>query len=316
MEIPGGQRERKGRFPGGHVSGGVAAFFDLDGTLTKLPSMERRFFLWLKTRGEIFWGNCFLWIAEAARLAPQGISAIQHSNKMYLRGIRIFNESGASDEVAAARHTDGHQATGQAGAPSSGGELRNPGSPVPEFLERTVKRVVWHARQGHKIVIVSGTLEPLARKAARSLQEQLVARGINSAIRVVATRLEERSGRWTGRIVGEAMFGETKARAMKKLADEMRLELTHCYAYGDSLSDRWMLGAVGKPAAVNPQTELARLAKTKGWPVLQWQDEKHLTKRSASGLSESKVRAVWLEKKEERAAIASLSDWSARARNE
>jgi HAD superfamily hydrolase (TIGR01490 family) len=316
MAIFGGQREREERFAGGHVSGGVAAFFDLDGTLTKLPSVERRFFRWLKMRREISWRNYFSWIAEAARLMPQGIGAIQHANKMYLRGIRIFNESGASNEVSAVRHMNGHQAMGQAGAPSSGDELRYPGLPVPEFFEQAMKSVVWHARQGHKIVIVSGTLEPLARRAALSLEKELMARGIGSAIRVAATRLEEHAGRWTGRIVGEAMFGEAKARAVKELADEMRLGLTQCYAYGDSLSDRWMLGAVGKPAAVNPQTELARFARTRGWPILQWQNEKHLTERSPSELRESEASTVFLEKREESEAVSGFNYYSMRAGNE
>jgi len=50
-------------------SGGVAAFFDLDGTLLALPSLERRFFRMLRYRRAIAAKNYLLWLAEAVRLA-------------------------------------------------------------------------------------------------------------------------------------------------------------------------------------------------------------------------------------------------------
>jgi phosphoserine phosphatase len=134
--------------------------------------------------------------------------------------------------------------------------------------------------QGHEIVLVSGTLEPLARGAARILEAEVAARGSAAAIRVCATRLEERDGKWTGRVLGEAMFGEAKACAAKRLAEEMRLDLTRCYAYGDSLHDRWLLEAVGKPAAVNPSNDLAEIARMRGWALLRWNKETELTQRT------------------------------------
>src|SRR5712692_4351722 len=120
----------------------------------------------------------------------------------------------------------------------------------------------------------SGTLEPLAREVALALVVRLAVRGIKSSIGVCATLLEEAEEKWTGRIVGEAMFGEAKARAVRKLAAEQGLDLARCYAYGDSASDRWLLEAVGKPAAVNASDELARIARKQGWPVLSWEKDK------------------------------------------
>jgi len=94
-------------------------------------------------------------------------------------------------------------------------------------------------------------------------------------IRVCATRLEERDGMCTGRVLGEAMFGEAKARAAKRLAEEMRFDLTRCYAYGDGTNDRWLLEAVGKPAAVNPSNDLAEIARMRGWPILSWKEKEN-----------------------------------------
>ncbi len=253
-------------------SGGVAAFFDLDGTLAALPSLERRLFRTLRYRRLIPPQNYFLWLKEAIRLLPRGISEILQGNKMYLRGVQFFDERGEGDGEVSSWHKSGHQAEGQASARPSKRARRNPRLPVPTFFAQAIERVVWHAKQGHEIVLSSGTLEPLARQAAHALEGELAVRGITVTVRVIATRLEEMDGRWTGRVLGEAMFGEAKARAAKRLAAGMRLDLERCFAYGDSLKDRLLMAAVGRPAAVNPSNDLASIARTRGWPILSWKE--------------------------------------------
>jgi alcohol-forming fatty acyl-CoA reductase len=273
-------------------SGRVAAFFDLDGTLVSLPSLERRLFRTLQYRRAIPVKNHFLWLKEAMRLIPRGISAILQANKMYLRGVQILDERGEGDKDVSSWHKGGHQAEGQALAPPR----RNPRLPVPTFFAQAIEKVVWHAKQGHEIVLMSGTLEPLARGAARAMEAELAARGITVAIRVIATRLEKRDGKWTGRVMGEAMFGEVKARAAKRLAEEMLLDLGRCYAYGDSWNDRWLMQTVGRPAAVNPSKDLAGITQTRGWPVLSWEGKESRTQRR-------RVRREIADKKELPSAI-------------
>jgi HAD superfamily hydrolase (TIGR01490 family) len=276
-------------------SGAVAAFFDLDGTLVALPSMERRFFRILRYRREISTKNFFLWVREAMRLIPRGLGATLHANKMYLRGVQILDERGERVGEASSWHKDGHQAKGQASAPPR----RHPRLPVPRFFAQAIERVAWHARQGHQIVVLSGTLEPLARAAAQAMAIELALRGVTTRIRVCATRLEAMDGKWTGRILGDAMFGETKARAAKWLAEKLQLDLEQCYAYGDSLNDRWLLAAVGNPAAVNPSSDLASLARTCEWPMLPWEEKEKLTLKSGGRGEFTKKRnhhgafAVW-----------------------
>ena len=202
-----------------------------------------RFFRMLRYRKLIGIRNYFFWCVEVVRLAPRGINQILHANKMYLRSISV----GEKDLLKA-----------------------------PTFYPEAIERLVWHAERGHLIVIVSGTLEPLAERAARALEAELGERGLATKICVCATRLEVKCERWTGRILGEAMFGEAKARAVRRIAAEENLDLQRCFAYGDSSSDEWMLEAVGKPAAVNPSNDLARIARRNDWPVLTWGKEKHL----------------------------------------
>ncbi|HKW32917.1 MAG TPA: HAD-IB family phosphatase [Candidatus Acidoferrum sp.] len=250
----------------------VAAFFDLDGTLLPPPSLEQRFFRMLRDRREIPLTNYFVWWREALKLLPHGINRVMQANKMYLRGVHSFVEIGAENRINSSAHKNGHpsqlRASEEDGRPSKPPRF-NPRWPVPHFFEDGMERVAWHAMQGHAIVIVSGTPEPLANAAARALETELATRGIASRIRACATKLEERDGHWTGRILGEAKFGKAKARAISTLAEEMNLDLSQSWAYGDSAQDRWMLASVGNPAAVNPTPKLSRIAWKRDWPLLR-----------------------------------------------
>jgi HAD superfamily hydrolase (TIGR01490 family) len=232
-------------------SGGrIAAFFDLDGTLAAGPSLEQRFFRLLRDQRVIPMMNYFFWLSEALHLAPRGIRAMRYANKMYLRRV---------PPDAVERQADGIS-----------------------FFAEAVERLAWHAKEGHEIVIVSGTLETLAREAARQLQEELEARGIAAILHVRATRLGEKTGRWTGQILGEAMIGEAKSHAVKLLAAETGINLARSYAYGDSAMDRWLLAAVGQPVAVNPSKELLRLAQRRNWAVMVWEKRGEEESRQSS----------------------------------
>jgi len=239
------------------AGGRVAAFFDLDGTLISGPSLEKRFFADLRQRRAIPIGNYLLWLARAARLAPKGIQTMRHANKMYLRGVcRDGSESSDAGQTDRA---------------------------VPRFFPAGIDRVAWHAKQGHAIVLVSGTLAPLAEEMAVALVVRLAVRGIEASVGICATRLEENEGRWTGWIIGDAMFGEAKARAVRRIAAESGFDLSECYAYGNCVDDRWMLEAVGRPVAVNPSREMEALAGRRGWTALTWVEKDQL-RQSAQGM--------------------------------
>ncbi|HKW56813.1 MAG TPA: HAD-IB family phosphatase [Candidatus Acidoferrum sp.] len=242
----------------------IAAFFDLDGTLLSLPSLETRFFRSLRHRRVIRLGNYLRWLAEAARLFPRGLKQIWHANKMYLHGVSISEAASSFPRLPDAPRTFVKPRPGE-----RHGRKHIPEMP-PSFYPEALARFAWHAKHGHALVIVSGTLQPLAMSVAAALEEWLVSIGSGAAIGVYATRLEARGSRWTGGIAGEAMFGEAKALAVKQIAESRRFDLAKCFAYGDSANDRAMLEAVGRPAAVNPSNDLARIANRQGWPILRW----------------------------------------------
>jgi phosphoserine phosphatase len=107
---------------------------------------------------------------------------------------------------------------------------------------------------------------------------------VETKISVAATQLEIRDGRLTGRVAGEAMFGEAKARALRDFARAANTSLEQCSAYGDSSLDRWMLAAAGHSFAVNPTTRMHRIARSRGWEILQWTDSPLETAREQCAL--------------------------------
>ncbi|HXJ07078.1 MAG TPA: HAD-IB family phosphatase [Candidatus Acidoferrum sp.] len=252
----------------------VAAFFDLDGTLLPKPSLEKRLFSMLRHRHLICMASYWLWMREALRLAPRGIKQIQHANKMYLRGVRVEKANCAAEISASCLRRDA--------AREAEKEQKCAGEHFPPFFPDAVERAAWHAERGHAMVILSGTLEPLAKKAGAALETELLQRGFAVSIAVCATRLEAAAGSWTGRVAGEAMFGEAKAGAAKRFCASREIQLSSCFAYADSANDRWMLEAVGKPIAVNPSNDLARIAARNGWPVVQWKDKRHAARQTQS----------------------------------
>jgi phosphoserine phosphatase len=239
----------------------IAAFFDIDGTLLAGPSLERRLFVNLRYRRVIPTRNYFLWLAHCFRLAPLGIQTILHANKTYLRGIAALSSTGT---LVCPEERRNYSPANRVASESVESPFKFP------FLAAALDQAAWHAAANHAIILVSGTLAPLAYQVALALTFRLIARNFLAQVVVCATNLEEINHRWTGRITGDAMFGQAKARAIHHIAATQNFDLRRCYAYGDSLNDRWMLGAVGRPAAVNASKELERVARLNDWPLLRW----------------------------------------------
>jgi HAD superfamily hydrolase (TIGR01490 family) len=114
-----------------------------------------------------------------------------------------------------------------------------------------------HLDAGQRVWLVTATPVELASIIAHRL-------GLTGALGTVAEVVE---GRYTGRLVGELMHGEAKAEAVRALAEREDLDLTRCTAYSDSANDLPMLTLCGTAVAVNPDTELRAVARSRGWAV-------------------------------------------------
>jgi HAD superfamily hydrolase (TIGR01490 family) len=87
----------------------------------------------------------------------------------------------------------------------------------------------------------------------------------------VGTMFEAVDGHYTGRGGGPFNYREGKAQAIRELAEREGIDLAASYAYSDSESDLPMLRLVGHPVAVNPDAELARVARAEGWQILRFE---------------------------------------------
>ena len=127
----------------------------------------------------------------------------------------------------------------------------------PLVYDEAVSLIEEHHLAGRDVIIVSAS----GAEVVEPIGDLLDADG------VVATRMRIVDGRYTGEIDYYA-YGENKAAALTRLAEENGYDLERSYAYSDSVTDLRMLEAVGHPYAVNPDRELRREAVARGWPVL------------------------------------------------
>ena len=114
-----------------------------------------------------------------------------------------------------------------------------------------------HLDAGQRVWLVTATPVELESIIAHRL-------GLTGALGTVS---EIKDGRDTGRLVGEMMHGEAKAEAVRALAEREDLDLSRCTAYSDSANDLPMLTLCGTAVAVNPDTELRAVARSRGWTV-------------------------------------------------
>src|SRR4051794_2502262 len=219
---------------------GAAAFFDLDRTL--MAGSSGLHFGRAAYRGGIVGRTQLLrWGAENIR----------------------FRLRGSTDERTAAVLAQVEQVLG--GVPELQIARLAPGllaGVLPRIYPRMLDEVYAHQDAGRATFIVSAAGNELVEMLARVL-------GMDGGI---GTRYEvDDGGLLTGRVSEPFIYGEGKVRAMERFAADHHVDLSASWAYSDSVSDLPMLRAVGNPVAVNPDDELARIARDEGWRVLRFE---------------------------------------------
>lgn len=131
---------------------------------------------------------------------------------------------------------------------------------VPRRFVQASDCVAEHRRAGRRIVLVTGAMGYVIEPFASDL----------GADDLIAVKLIESNGCFTGRLEGPPIARDEKAGRVRRLARERGIDLQQSYAYGDSVSDLAMLEAVGHPQAVNPDRRLAVIAEARGWPIHRW----------------------------------------------
>ncbi|HSL66458.1 MAG TPA: HAD-IB family hydrolase [Gaiellaceae bacterium] len=121
-----------------------------------------------------------------------------------------------------------------------------------------------HRERGERVYIVSAALQEVVDAIADDLD-------FDGALGTVC---EVEGGVYTGRSV-RSLHGVAKADAVRELAAREQIDLGASTAYSDSHTDLPFLEAVGRPVAVNPDRELARVAAERGWEVLAFNERLH-----------------------------------------
>ncbi len=114
-----------------------------------------------------------------------------------------------------------------------------------------------HLDQGQRVWLVSAAPVEIATIIARRL-------GLTGALGTVSEHVD---GIYTGRLLGDMLHGPAKGEAVKAIAEREGLDLARCSAYSDSFNDLPMLGLVGDPCAINPDSRLRDHARAQGWRV-------------------------------------------------
>lgn len=114
-----------------------------------------------------------------------------------------------------------------------------------------------HLAAGQRVWLVTATPVELARIISTRLD-------FTGALGTVSEIVD---GVYTGRLVGKPLHGPAKAEAIRALAQREGLELARCSAYSDSINDLPMLSLVGHPVAINPDPQLRREARQRGWDI-------------------------------------------------
>ncbi|GAB2621446.1 HAD-IB family hydrolase [Streptomyces capparidis] len=235
-----GGRSSAGR-SGGRISlpegEGIAAVFDLDGTILASDIVESYLWARLASVPRAEWGQELL---DLLRNAPRYLLAERRDRGDFAR--TFFRRYAGADPEELRRLVE----------EQLGDAL------LHRVMPEAVRRIRAHRAAGHRTILITGSVDLLV-EPLRPLFDV-----------IEACRLHTRDGIMTGYLQAPPIVGEARASWLREHARENGLDLTRSYAYADSYSDRPLLEAVGKPCAVNPDTQLFRHAKRRHWQIARW----------------------------------------------
>jgi HAD superfamily hydrolase (TIGR01490 family) len=216
------------------------AIFDIDGTLVE-GSTERRFWRYLLKGGHQGPRQVVAYLLFWLRYLPVYRSHTAKKNKAYLykldtARIRSLAERFVGEEI------------------------------LPRLYAPAVQRLQSHLRHGDTVVLLSGTLEPIAQALAKAL----------SVEHVRATVCRERDGRYLAGPPTVHPFGAVKLELAAQFAAEVGASLSDASAYGDSRHDLTLLQAVGDPVAVLPDRPLLATARGNRWHIIRNRNAPHV----------------------------------------
>ena len=176
------------------------------------------------------------------------------AERLFQTTFELFGESGVA--MRAARRQSGAKAGWRvhdiaALAEKIADELMDQVQPfVPALLKD-------HRASGRTVVLATASNQPTIEALAHRLGFDVV----------IATRWAVEAGSYTGELDGVRLLGAEKRNAVLAWARANAVDLKQSWLYTDSRFDADLLAAVGHPVAVNPDLQLAVIARLRGWTV-------------------------------------------------
>ena len=219
------------------MGGSVAAYFDLDGTLLNASS-EKTLTAHLARRRP--WRIPWATVAWTAGFLSN-----------LLRGRAVYDAARNRGHLSLASWEVLERYSRQLA------EHRLKASVPPQAWEK----LAWHREQGHRLVLVTATVAPMAEAMAKVLDMDEVY-GCGPPVRTGLLSGSERG--WSvPRRKGKVPVVEADAEAHGH-------DLSQCYGYGNTLADSWFMALCGHTVAVSPEAPLRRHAQSKGWEIVDW----------------------------------------------
>ncbi len=141
---------------------------------------------------------------------------------------------------------------------------------VAEFYDRWIRgtyrpgarlAIEKHREAGDRLVLLTSSSNYISAHVARDL-------GLDDYL---SNQLEVGpDGRYTGRAIEPLCYKRGKVTVAKRFLEKAGGRLEDSWFYSDSVSDLAMLDAVGNPVVVHPDPRLKRVARQRGWPIVDW----------------------------------------------
>ena len=123
------------------------------------------------------------------------------------------------------------------------------------------ERLEWHRAQGHRLVLVTATIQPMAIAMGKQL-------GMDE---IYGCGPEEMKGIISGSERGWSVpRRKGKVPVVEKDAKENNHDLSKCWAYGNTYADSFFMKLVGNPVAINPEGKLKDVVKENNWESYSW----------------------------------------------
>lgn len=217
---------------------GVAAFFDMDGTLLSSNVIET--YMWLRLR-ELSGTERLSEISRMAAKVPSLVAAERRERSAFLRSVyREYEGARLADlDAIADEHLTDHV--------------------LARLSPAAVRRIREHRAAGHQTVLITGAVRPLTRPLMPLFDH----------IEAAELAVDDR-GVCTGYLASSPLVGESRAAWMHSYAADHGIDLKASFGYADSHSDLPLLAAVGNPVAVRPDVPLFRHARKARWTIVDW----------------------------------------------